>query len=796
MRILSLLILNCICLFSFAQTELNLQSTVSYNDNINDVWGYADGAREYALVGVQTGLSIVDVTVPTMAVELQFIPHVNTTWRDIKTFDHYAYVTNESADGLLIIDLSTLPNYANFWFWTGEDQNYIYDGDPYIFNDAHNIFIDEFGYAYLCGGNVPGGGALILDLNTDAENPEIAGHYDLSYCHDIYVRDNLMYTSEIYNGWFGIVDVSDKTNIGTAQFLGSNLTPNEFTHNAWLSDDGNTLYTTDERSGAYVAAYDVSDPTDIVPRDRYQAVPGGEVIPHNTHVLNDFLITSYYTSGVTVVDATDPDVLVEVAYHDTSPASGNGFSGCWGAFPFLPSGNILATDRQEGLFVLGNNYIAAAKIKGYITDASTGSAINDAAVTFSPNVGMDHFSNVDGFYGNGTTQPGSYNMTITAAGYESETVAINLVNGQTVIQDIQLNSLGGYSFFGNIVDGSNGNALGETQVMFTDGNGESIITESDFAGNFNISLIQGTDYEVYAAEWGYLPTLISGTDVESLNGNFTVELNPGYCDDFSLDLGWFTITGPYGGEWERGEPIGTDFYQNFANPEEDVNTDIGNACYITGNGGGSAGFDDVDGLQVLVSPWFDLSSYNDPVISYDRWFFNNSVNGNQNDSMIIRLQYANNTFLEFEKLYAGNSSSEWLSNEVRLLDFLNPWNLENLRMEVRIYDTETDPHIVEGGFDNFKALDACAPGEITGLPSSTSSSVPITLTANPPGGSFSGPGVILSAFNPSLAGPGNHEIIYTFDDGLGCSGEASQNILVVNLTYNFVNYNLGTISPE
>ncbi|MFQ3268918.1 MAG: hypothetical protein ACI9B2_000720, partial [Flavobacteriales bacterium] len=28
------------------------------------------------------------------------------------------------------------------------------------------------------------------------------------------------------------------------------------------------------------------------------------------------------------------------------------FSGAWGAYPYLPSGNILVTDRQEGLHIL------------------------------------------------------------------------------------------------------------------------------------------------------------------------------------------------------------------------------------------------------------------------------------------------------------------------------------------------------------------------------------------------------------------------------------------------------------
>jgi len=84
---------------------------------------------------------------------------------------------------------------------------------------------------------------------------------------------------------------------------------------------------------------------------------------------------------------------------------------------------------------------------------------------------------------------------------------------------------------------------------------------------------------------------------------------------------------------------------------------------------------------------------------------------------------------------------------------------------------------------------------IIGLPSVVNSSTPITLSATPAGGTFSGPGIIFSTFNPAIAGPGLHTINYTFDDGNGCVSTASQDVFVFTVDYNFVNYNLGTVSP-
>ena len=72
-----------------------------------DIWGYVDSSgNEYAIVGLRDGVSFVDVTDPTNPDEKFFIPDIYSVWRDIKTWNNYAYVTTESDTGLLIIDLN------------------------------------------------------------------------------------------------------------------------------------------------------------------------------------------------------------------------------------------------------------------------------------------------------------------------------------------------------------------------------------------------------------------------------------------------------------------------------------------------------------------------------------------------------------------------------------------------------------------------------------------------------------------------------------------------------------------
>ena len=58
---------------------------------------------------------------------------------------------------------------------------------------------------------------------------------------------------------------------------------------------------------------------------------------------------------------------------------------------------------------------------------------------------------------------------------------------------------------------------------------------------------------------------------------------------------------------------------------------------------------------------------------------------------------------------------------------------------------------------------------------------PITLTASPIGGTYSGTGVTGTSFDPSIAGSGIHTISYTYTSGSNCTNTASQSITVLAL---------------
>ena len=83
--------------------------------------------------------------------------------------------------------------------------------------------------------------------------------------------------------------------------------------------------------------------------DRIQSSPElGTVVPRNTHVYGDFLVTSYYRDGIVIHDISNPNNMVEVGHYDAYSGGGDGMDGSWGAYPYLPSGLILSSEINSG----------------------------------------------------------------------------------------------------------------------------------------------------------------------------------------------------------------------------------------------------------------------------------------------------------------------------------------------------------------------------------------------------------------------------------------------------------------
>jgi len=701
----------------FAQNSMNMVLMGTYewpslNTEGSDIWGWVDGSgNEYALVGLNDGFSVVDVTNGTNPVEMFYIPDVNSTWRDIKTWGDYAYVTNESDGGLLIVDLNDMTGAT---YWHVEDFISPNGNDTIHWEDAHNIYIDENGIAYIFGADVLSGGAVFLDVtstnynNGNPINPVYVGEWNDEYIHDGMVRGDTMFAGCIYAGELYIVDVSNKSN---PQTLGHEPTPNNFTHNIWVSADGNYVFTTDEQSDAYIAAFDITNINNIQEVDRIQSNPGSGTIPHNTHVDGNFLITSYYRDGTTVHDITYPNNMIEVAYYDSYSGSGNGFDGNWGTYPFLPSGNIISSDINSGanqsakLLIYERQFQHACYLEGIVTDANTSNAIASASVELL-STSINTNTNITGDYTSGIANGGTYNILFSKPGYISDTISAILSNGVMTTINAQLVSLP--SFTGNgIVTDISGNGIANAQVLIYNNDFTFTLT-TDVNGNFNIANMYDGNYEVIAGQWGY-NTICSNENITTTNNNLTIVLPEGYYDDFTFDFGWSVsggITSSDPGRWERGDPEGTSSQGFNYNPDDDINSDCFEYAYVTGLAAGSqTGSNDVDDFNtILISPLFDLTSNQPHLLNYYSWFANGGGGwgggSTPNDTLTVSISNGNTTVVLETMTVNSPDTGQWNFRTFDLGQYITLTSNMQLIIETADWDA-LGGHWVEGGFDMF-----------------------------------------------------------------------------------------------
>ncbi len=685
-----------------AQAQLNInlvgQLTFPGHGDLSDIWGYVDGTgKEYAIVGTNDGTSIVDISTPSTPVEVFFSSGASSIWRDIKVWNNHAYITNEQNNGLKIIDLSNLPGAI-----TSGDV-YQFTGSTYSFSSAHNIFIDENGYAYIFGANNGVGGAIILDLNGNPNSPVEVGRYNNYYLHDGFVRGDTLWGAAINDGFFVVIDVTTKS---SPVNMATQNTPSFFSHNCWLSDDGQTLFTTDEVSNGFIGAYDVSNLSNISELDRVQSSPGDLVIPHNAFFMNNYVITSYYRDGVKIHDVSNPSNMIEVGNYDTSPQfSGNGFNGCWGVYPWLPSGLIIASDIENGLYVLGPTYVPAAFLEGNVTDSVTTFALDAVQVDIVSTTTSTN-TNILGNYQTGLATAGTYDVTFTKIGYKTKTITgVVLTAGNTTILDVELVPDIPFTLQGQVIESATSNPIPNAYVLIKNPQFSTTV-QTDGGGNFTVPNLYENTYEVYIGKWGY-NQLCMGNEYFSQSGNpYVYQLDNGYYDDFTFDLGWTVSGNPSTGDWEKGVPVGTANGGDLANPGEDSQSDCMDEAYVTGNGGGGAGNDDIDGGEtILTSPVFDLSTYANAYVYFDRWFYNGGGFGSPNDSLVVELSNGSNTvMIDFSDANDPDMST-WASREIQVSSVIVPTN--NMQLIVRAMD-QNPGHVAEGGFDKFQVIDSIA----------------------------------------------------------------------------------------
>lgn len=364
----------------------------------SDIWGHVDlnTGNEFAIMTINNGIIIVDVTNPSEPAEVGTISGVNSSWRDVKVFQHfnesinlwqaYAYSTTEGNNGgVSIIDLNNLPHSVSLV----EKNN--------VVSTAHNVYISNVDYSLNIAlpnqtptlqtvgtRNKNGGAFRSYSLATPKTlNNITTKNYGSGYTHDgasLLIDDQRAVSDcQLLTGSCTVfIDFNEKemklwniTDLNNAEQLGSAeyndvAKSNQYVHSGWGTEDKQFVLLHDEfdesRGGLNTTVRIFSIENLTTPTQVGQWTGPTRAIDHNGFVRGNRYYMSNYERGLTVLDITDPANPSEAGFFDTYPLSNSAnFNGAWGVYPFLPSGNILVSDINSGLYILKDNAKTSAK---------------------------------------------------------------------------------------------------------------------------------------------------------------------------------------------------------------------------------------------------------------------------------------------------------------------------------------------------------------------------------------------------------------------------------------------------
>ena len=345
--------------------DIELQSWLTLDDlggadTGSDCWGYVSASgREYAIICDSDGTSFVDITDPTAPVIINKVAGPGSLWRDVKVYSDHAYIVSEGGQGIQVVDMS------NIDIGVAPLVNTVTTGGTTV---THNIVIDvTSGFLYRTGGG--DNGLRIYDLNASLTSPPYVATWTNKYVHDAqvvtyppgsqYAGRQIAFCFAGFNGGWSetgltILDVTDKSNIFTiGEVQHSN---NNYSHQGWVTDDLQHLYLNDEldeqntgtpTTTRIIDISDLSNPTQVG-----TCTTGTASTDHNLYIKDNLMFQANYRSGLRIFDITNRLAPEQISWFDTYPANDNSqLNGIWSTYPYFPSGTVIGSDLERGLFV-------------------------------------------------------------------------------------------------------------------------------------------------------------------------------------------------------------------------------------------------------------------------------------------------------------------------------------------------------------------------------------------------------------------------------------------------------------
>ena len=273
-------------------------------------------------------------------------------------------------------------------------------------------------------------------------------------CHDITVYPAIGLAGGACGGYGLLLDISDPANpYRLAAVADSNFS---YWHSATFNNDGTAVMFTDEWGGGGGPKCRASDPMEwganavftiedgeMIFRS-YFKMPAAQTslencVAHNGSLIpipgRDIMIQGWYQGGISLIDWTDPDNPVEIAYHDRGPANPERMqmAGSWSVYWY--NGVIVNSEIARGLDifelvpsdVLTQNEIDAANSVVLTQLNSQGQPIFEWPATFS--LAKAYLDQLERWHGMTAPQVASARSALAAAESASGSARANALRG-------------------------------------------------------------------------------------------------------------------------------------------------------------------------------------------------------------------------------------------------------------------------------------------------------------------------------------------------------------------------------
>ena len=519
-------------------------------------WSYVHGdGREYAVIGASGGTAIYNVTNPASTYRVGFIPGPPSIWREMKQYRSWIYVVTEGHDvgeGLQIIRMTDPEHPVLAATYTSA-----------TFASAHTVTVDTARALLVTNGSKSdaGGGAYpftgmhIFSLTSPEAPAELSvwppgGPFDSgSYVHDAVIAGTRLYAASIYAGTERVIDLANPA--APSQIAGWTYPAAYYTHNSWPDSTGRYLYVTDEHNGQTLRVFDIANLAAPVLVNGISANP--VAIVHNAFVKGHELYLSNYTEGLRALDLTDPVHPAEFGWADTYPGPSGGYGGAWGACPYFPSGTVIASDMETGLYVFRpvRNY---GLLRVRVVDGD-GQALANARVRLTtqgdslvtPSDGVVMFA----------PSPGSHTVAADRFGHARASAPVSVASGDRDTVTVTLPVLATTSFAGALRDRSTHAALGggEVDLSYT-----PLQALTDSTGGYRLDAVPEDDYAVQVHRPGYVPLSFTRHIGLSASGEDFNLIRAATWDSLESGAGWTigaTGDNATSGTWVDAAPVGT-----------------------------------------------------------------------------------------------------------------------------------------------------------------------------------------------------------------------------------------------